>query len=127
VLVVALVATALLAPAASSKTVTARNVVSADERISCLAVVDSTEIECFATFLPEIGELDTYMALRPRGRARQAERGDFPGSGSPSRTLRNGDRWKRPGVRCALRRGGLTCRNRDDHGFRLVKGGIRRF
>src|SRR4051794_10472941 len=27
----------------------------------------STEIECTAPYLPDIGELDTYLALRPRG------------------------------------------------------------
>lgn len=35
--------------------------------------------------------------------------------------------WKRPGIRCGMRRGGLTCPNRDHcHGLRLAKGKVGR-
>lgn len=112
------------APAA---TVTNENVVSPGKRISCWAVMRSTEIECTAPYLPDIGELDTYLALRPRGTARLSERGDFPGFATRPRTLRYGDTWKRPGIRCTLRRTALTCRNRDGHGFHIQRGDVRRF
>jgi len=117
-----------LAPAgASARTVTSENIVSPHGQISCLSVVDSTEIECSASFVEEIGDLDTYLALRARGRSRLSERGDYPGSGAPRQRLRFGDTWKRPGIRCTMRASGLTCRNRDDHGFHLEKGHVRRF
>ncbi len=126
-----LLATALLALAlaatASAKTITAKRVVGTNQQISCFAVMGSTEIECLASFLPEIGDLDTYLAVRARGEARLAERGDYPGYDVRPRTLRFGDTWKRPGIRCRLRRTGLTCRNLDDHGFHLARGDIRRF
>ena len=123
----ALLAVASMAGAASARTVSYENIVSPGKRISCWAVMRSTEIECTAPYLPDIGELDTYLALRPRSTARISERGDFPGSATRPRTLRYGDTWKRPGIHCALRRTALTCRNRDGHGFHIEKGRVRRF
>lgn len=126
-----LLATALLAlglsATASARTVTARNIVGPNKNISCFAVQESTEIECLASFLPEIGELDTYLAVRARGRSELSERGDYPGSSARPRTLRFGDTWQRPGIRCRMRTSGLTCRNLDEHGFHLERGHIRRF
>jgi len=126
-----LLATALLALVlsvpASAKTVSYKNIVGPNKNISCFAARGSTEIECSATFLPEIGELDTYLAVRARGKAKLSERGDYPGYGGRRRTLRFGDVWKRPGVRCTMRASGLTCRNLDGHGFHLERGHIRRF
>ena len=126
-----LLATALLALAlaatASAKTVTYKNIVGPNKQLSCWAVIGSTEIECSAPFVPEIGELDTYLAVRARGKSKLSERGDFPGYAAPRRTLHFGDVWQRPGVRCKLRANGLTCRNLDDHGFHLQKGHVRRF
>jgi hypothetical protein len=112
---------------ASARTVTAYNIVSPTKLISCWAVLQSTEIECSAPYLPDIGELDSYFALRPRGTAKLSERGDFPGHSTPQRTLRYGDTWARPGIRCTMRTSGLTCRNRDRHGFHMQKGKTRRF
>lgn len=112
---------------ASAKTVTSYNVVSPSKLISCWAVLQSTEINCSAPYLPDIGELDSYFALKPRGKARLSQRGDFPGHSTPRRTLRYGDTWKRPGIRCTMRRSGLTCRNLDNHGFHIARGDTRRF
>ena len=126
-----LLATALLglalAATASAKTVSYKNITGPNKQLSCWAVMGSTEIECTAPFVPEIGELDTYLAVRARGKAILSERGDFPGYDAPRRTLRFGDIWQRPGVRCKLRSNGLTCRNLDGHGFHLQKGHVRRF
>ena len=128
-----LVAIAALAAAgsgatfASAKTVSYNNIVSPSKLISCWAVIDSTEIECTAPYLPNIGELDSFYALRPTGRARLGERGDFPGHSTPRRTLRYGDTWKRTGIRCTMRTTGLTCRNRDNRGFHIQRGNTRRF
>jgi hypothetical protein len=112
---------------ASAKTVTAYNIVSPSKLISCWAVLQSTEIECTAPYLPDIGDLDSYFSLRPRGTAKLAQRGDFPGHSTPRRTLRYGDTWARTGIRCTMRTTGLTCRNRDGHGFHIQKGNTRRF
>ena len=126
-----LLASALLALAlaatASARTVTAKSIAGPNQQISCFAVKESTEIECLAPFLPEIGELDTYLAVRARGKAKLSQRGDYPSYDGRPRTLRFGDTWKRPGVRCTLRRTGLMCRNLDDHGFHLGRDRIRRF
>ena len=126
-LATALLALAGLPAAASADTVTYKNIVGPNKHLSCFAVMGSTEIECSATFVPEIGELDTYLAVGARGKAILSERGDYPGYDAPRRTLRFGDTWKRPGIRCRMRATGLTCRNLDDHGFRLAKGHVRRF
>jgi hypothetical protein len=124
---VAVLALACSCVAASARTVEYKNIVSPSKLISCLAVMDSAEIECSAPYLPDIGELDTFLALSPRGKARIGERGDFSGFPSPRRTLRYGDTWKRPGIRCTMRTTGLTCTNRDKHGFHIQKGHVRRF
>ena len=113
--------------AASAATVSSENIVSPGKRISCWAVMRGTEIECTAPYLPDVGELDTYLAVRSRGAARMAERGDFPGFGTPARTLRYGDVWKRPGIRCTMSKTALECRNRDGHGFHVERGNVRRF
>ena len=124
--------TALLALAgsgavASAKTVSYNNIVSPSKLISCYAVMQSTKIECHAPYIKQIGELDTFLTVGPRGRARYGERGDYPGYTTPRRTLRYGDTWKRTGIRCTMRTTGLTCRNRDNHGFHIQKGNVRRF
>jgi len=112
---------------APAKTVTYNNIVSPSKLISCWAVMRSTEIECSAPYLPDIGELDTFFAVRSHGRSRIGERGDFPGFTTPRRTLRYGDTWKRLGIRCTMRTSGLTCRNLDKHGFHIQKGNSYRF
>ena len=110
-----------------AKTVTAYNIVSPSKLISCWAVLQSTEVDCTAPYLPDIGDLDSYFSLKPNGKAKLAQRGDFPGHSTPRRTLRYGDTWVRPGIRCTMRTTGLTCRNRDNHGFHIQKGNTRRF
>jgi hypothetical protein len=112
---------------ASAKTVSYNNIVSPSKLISCWAVLQSTEIECTAPYLPDIGDLDSFFSLRPTGSAKLGERGDFPGHSTPRRTLRYGDTWKRTGIRCTMRTTGLTCRNRDGHGFHIQRGKTRRF
>jgi hypothetical protein len=112
---------------AQAKTVTAYNIVSPSKLISCWAVLQSTEIECTAPYLPDIGDLDSYFSLRPTGTAKLAQRGDFPGHSTPRRTLHYGDTWVRTGIRCTMRTTGLDCRSRDNHGFHIQKGHTRRF
>lgn len=69
-----LLATALLAlglsATASAKTVSYKNIVGPNKSMSCFAVRGSTEIECSATFLPEIGERDHGFHLE-RGHIRR--------------------------------------------------------
>ncbi|WP_320669239.1 hypothetical protein [Patulibacter defluvii] len=132
--IAALTAAALLGPAAAAeaRTVHADNIVSPTKLIRCYAVQYGGGIECSASYLRRIGELDPYIALKPRGRARYGERGDYPGYTTARRTLHYGDRWqprrKARGISCTIRSAsGLTCRNRDGHGFVLVNGGVRRF
>lgn len=128
-LLAATAALAVLAGPATAATVKYKRFVSPSGDISCYAVkFGGKGVECMATYLPEIGELDSYLGLEPRGKARYAERGDYPGfPKARERTLAYGDSYKRKGVRCTMRESGLTCRNRDDHGFHLSRDDIRRF
>jgi hypothetical protein len=126
-LVMLSVAALSLAGTASARTVHYNNVISPTKLISCFAVQHSAEIECTAPYLPDIGEFDTYLGLKPRGRAKLAQRSDYPGFTTRRHTLRYGDVWSRPGIRCVMRRRGLGCRNRSRHGFHIQKGHVRRF
>ncbi|HEX6388748.1 MAG TPA: hypothetical protein VFZ89_04870 [Solirubrobacteraceae bacterium] len=119
----------LAAAGAEARTVTYKRIVSPSKQISCHAVIPVAGggIECSAAYLPDIGELDTYLALRRHGKSILSERGDYSGYTTPRHTLRYGDVWKRPGIRCTMRTSGLTCRNLDSHGFRIARGAIRRF
>ncbi|MEA2123657.1 MAG: hypothetical protein QOI80_439 [Solirubrobacteraceae bacterium] len=125
----ALLVFCLAAVPAGAKVVKYKRFVSPSGMISCLAVkYGGKGVECSASYIEEIGELDTYYALEPHGRSRIGERGDFPGyPNSKQHTLHYGDTYKRKGVRCTMRESGLTCRNKDGHGFHLEKGNVRRF
>jgi hypothetical protein len=122
-----LLAFALTVPAAAARTVTYKKIRSPSKQITCLAVKYGSGIECSAPYLPDIGELDTYLALKAHGRSKMSERGDYPGYFVPFHTLHYGDAWKRPGIRCTMKTSGLTCRNLDDHGFHIQRGHVRRF
>lgn len=111
----------------SARIVGYENIVSPSKLISCYVVQRSSKIECMARYIPRVGEGDPYLGLRPRGRAILSSRSDYPGYFSRRRTLRYGDVWARPGIRCTMRRSGLTCRNKSRHGFHLAKGSVRRF
>jgi hypothetical protein len=120
--------TLVVAGVAEARTVTYKNVVSPSGKISCYALkYDGPGIECSASYLPEIGELDTYLRLRKHGRSILGERGDYGGYLAKRHTLRYGDVWKRPGIRCSMKTSGLTCHNLDKHGFALALGNVRRF
>lgn len=120
---------AAMPAAAEARTVTYKRIVSPSKQISCHAVIPIAGggIECTAAYLPDIGELDTYLALRRHGKAILSERGDYSGYTTPRHTLRYGDVWKRPGIRCTMKISGLTCRNLDRRGFHIARGDVRRF
>jgi hypothetical protein len=118
-----------VASAADARVVTYKRIVSPSKQISCHAVIAIAGggIECSAPYLPDIGDLDTYLALRRHGKAILSQRGDYSGYTVARRTLHYGDTWKRPGIRCSIKTSGLTCHNLDDHGFHIAKGDVRRF
>lgn len=124
---IAIAACALSAAPTAAKTVEVTDVVSPTGLISCLAVKFGSGIECTAPYLPDIGDLDTYLALKRHGRSILSERGDNPGFGHKPVKLHYGDTWRRPGIRCAMRTSGLRCRNLDGHGFAIAKGAVGRF
>lgn len=119
----------LTAAPASAAVVTYRNVISPSKQITCLAMkYGGPGIECSAPYLPRKYDLDPYYELHPHGRVKAGERGDYVGyPGALRHTLRYGDTWKRPGIRCSMTTSGLTCHNLDGHGFHLQKGHLRRF
>ncbi|HVP03747.1 MAG TPA: hypothetical protein VMT10_14345 [Solirubrobacteraceae bacterium] len=130
VLLAAVLAAALLVavPAAQGRVVTWKRIESPSRLISCIALkYEGPGIECSAPYLPRKYELDPYYELRPHGRTRAGERGDYPGYSVPNRILHYGDVWKRPGIRCSMARSGLTCHNLDGHGFHMARGALRRF
>ena len=128
-LTMAIAAASLLAAAsAQARVVRATDVRSPTGLITCWAMkYGHPGIECTAPYLPDLGELDTYMGLRPTRRAFLGQRGDYPGYGHRQVTVRYGDVWRRPGIRCTMRSSGMTCRNRSRHGFHLARGAVRRF
>ncbi len=124
-----LVLAVLVLPAsASAKTVHYKNFISPSKLISCISVkYGGRGVECSATYMPA-KDLDPYYALEPHGKAKAGERGDYPGYPNvKQRTLAYGDTYKRHGIRCTMLESGLTCRNRDGHGFHIAKGDLRRF
>ncbi len=126
-LLVTAAATLALAATAEARVVTYKNIVSPSGKIGCFALkYEGPGISCSAPYLPR-HELDPYYALRPHGRTDVGERGDYPGYVAKRHTLRYGDTWKRPGIRCAMKQSGLTCHNLDGHGFLMAEGDLRRF
>ena len=113
----------------SAAVVTYRNVTSPSKLISCLAMkYGGPGVECSAPYLPRKYDLDPYFELHPHGKTKTGERGDYVGyPGAKQHTLRYGDTWKRPGIRCSMAANGLTCHNLDGHGFHMQKGHLRRF
>ena len=69
--------------------------------------------------------------LSPSGRASvpgcASDPGPFLGYQQHSRTLAYGRQWSGAGMRCTSARRGLTCRNRDGHGFFLSRARWHRF
>jgi hypothetical protein len=127
-LALALAAGLALPSTAAARTIRAHNITSPSGLIGCLQLkFGGPGIECQASYLPDIGPLDSYLELHPRGRAVLGERGDFPGYSTRPVKLRYGDVWRVARIRCSMRRTGLTCRNRDRHGFHMAKGDVRRF
>ncbi|WP_205696708.1 hypothetical protein [Conexibacter sp. SYSU D00693] len=128
-LTLAAVALGVAAPApAVARTVTATDV-RGPGGLTCWALaVGGPGIECTSPHLEEIGELDTFLRLRPTGSAVLGERGDYPGYGKAPGRLRTGDVWRRGSIRCTLKaKDVLRCTNRSGRGFVLDRRGGRRF
>jgi hypothetical protein len=129
-LVFTAVLTLAVAATASAAVVTYKNIVSPSKLISCISLkYDGPGIECMAPYMPpgKYGT-DPYYHLGPHGTTKVGERGDYGGyPGAKRHTLHYGDTWKRPGIRCSIDTGGLTCHNLDHHGFHIGRGTLRRF
>jgi hypothetical protein len=129
-LLLATAVTLLAAASAQARVVTYKNIASPSKLISCISLkYGGPGIECGAPYLPpgKYGT-DPYYELKPHGRTRVGERGDYAGyPGAKQHTLHYGDTWKRPGIRCSIDPGGLTCHNLDHHGFHMGRGTLRRF
>src|SRR3954454_23068876 len=127
---IAILALLIVAAPAAAKVVHYKRFHSPSGMIGCFAEkYDGHGIECFAPYLPpsKYGTAP-YYGLQPHGEAELAERGDFPGyPNSKEHTLKYGDTWKRRGIRCHMKESGLTCRNKDGHGFHMAKGDLRTF
>jgi hypothetical protein len=118
--------------AAPAATVDYKNIQSPSKQIKCHAVIaiGGGGIECSASYLVNVdpkADLDSYFHLKKHGKTIAGERGDYTGYLVKTHTLKYGDIWKRPGIRCSMKSSGLTCRNLDKHGFTLARGAIRRF
>jgi hypothetical protein len=126
--VLALLAVLILPLGAQARSVSYLNFHSPSTRIGCsVERFGGPGLECSSPDITRLGDLDPYFRVAPRGRARHGQRGDFNGFSARSRTLRYGQTWRRFGVRCRMRRSGLTCRNRSGHGFHIAIGDTRLF
>jgi hypothetical protein len=125
---IALLAVLVVAAPASAKVVHFKNFHSPSGMIGCFALkYGGKGISCSAPYMPR-HDLDPYYALHPHGPADPGERGDYPGyPNQKDHTLKYGDTWKRTGIRCHMKQSGLTCRNKDGHGFHIAKGDLRTF
>jgi hypothetical protein len=116
----------LLAPPASAKTTSAKLVFVKGGKTDCFATipVEGRGINCSSVYLPDTGELDPYVGLKPHGAAVLSERGDYAGYSNAKRaTLRPGDRWTWHGIRCIAATNTITCRNLDGRGFTIGPDG----
>lgn len=127
-----LAALAVAVPAADAKTVRYHNVVSPSGKIACYQMkYGGPAVECSVPGLPRVTDFgDPIIHLSARGHAKIGARSDFPGYPGTQRKLAYGDRWYtgRGGkIRCTMRTSGLTCVNRDGHGFRAAANATKRF
>jgi hypothetical protein len=127
----ALLTLAVLAPSAGAKTSHAK-VIEFGSSTSCYATVpaEGRGIVCSSDALkagPKTHGLDPFIALKPHGRATFGGRGDYGGSTvkRPAQ-LKVGDSWVWHGITCTFGKDGMSCLNRDDHGFNLGPTGYQR-
>lgn len=121
-LAISVLAVVALPAVGQAKTVRAKNVQTQGGATSCYATIPiaGRGIICSAESLPDTGELDPYVGLRPHGRALLSERGDYAGySNVKVVTLKLHDRWIWHGITCTVGKDGMSCRNRDGNGFNL--------
>jgi hypothetical protein len=124
--------TVAIVAAAPAATVDYKRIQSPSKQIQCHAVIASAGggIECNASYLVNVdpkADLDSYFQLKQHGKTIAGERGDYTGYIVKTHTLKYGNTWKRPGIRCSMKSSGLTCHNLDKHGFTLARGAIKRF
>lgn len=122
-------AVAVAAVPADAAVVHYKNFRSPSKLINCISVkYGGKGVECYAPYLPHKFDLDPYYHLEPHGKTRKGERGDYVGyPGARNHTLHYGDTYKRNGISCHMEPSGLTCKNRDHHGFHMAKGDLRTF
>lgn len=128
VLTAALLAIAAMGGTAQARTITAKSVESVDGKTSCYGTLPSAGrgIVCTSDRLPDGGEVDSYVGLLPRGKAKLGQRGDYVGYPGRPAKARTGDRWTWHGITCVFGSRRVTCRNPGGHGFRIgVKGFVR--
>ena len=122
--VLILAALAVAAVPAAAKTIHHARFQSPSKQIACGINIklEGNGITCFAPYLKH-KLLEGYVKLNPHGKTIKGERGDDPWlpSAKTSATLHYGEHWSGSGVRCTMETVGLTCKNRDNHGFFLSK------
>jgi hypothetical protein len=123
-LLIALLGLAVLAPTAAAQTSRAK-VVQFGSSTSCYATVpaEGRGIVCSSDALkagPKTHGLDPFLSLKPHGRAAFGGRGDYGGyTVKRPAQLHVGDTWIWHGITCTFGKDGMSCLNRDDHGFNL--------
>lgn len=76
-------------------------------------------IGCFGKAVPAPNGTDGYLWLKASGKAHQAESGGAIGfPQGPTFHLNRGDIWQKRGVTCYVG-GGIKCKNRKGHGFKM--------
>lgn len=130
-LLAGLLALAVLAPAADAATSHAK-VIEFGSSTSCYATIpaEGRGIVCSSTALkagPKTHGLDPFLSLKPHGIVHFGGRGDYGGyTVKKPAKLKVGDRWAWHGITCTFGKDGMSCLNRDDHGFNLGPTGYTR-
>lgn len=97
-------------------------------RIGCAASTHPTSLRCDTAFPTsfsksdrhcEFGDYGQAFVIKPNGGADAICAGDTVLSASDARTIEYGQTWLLGPYRCASRKSGLRCENREGHGVEL--------
>ena len=122
----ALLGALVLAAPAVARTTSAKLVFVKGGKTDCFATIpaEGRGINCSSVYLPDTGELDPYVGLRPHGASVLGQRGDYAGySNVKAVTLKPRDRWRWHGITCVAGTNTITCRNLDGRGFTIGPDG----
>jgi len=117
---------ALIPGTSEARILKSQNVKSVVGSLYCYALNTSfglpPGIECMSKFLPAGKHNDSFIELLQRSKGQRGERGDYPGYlHATVQSIRDGDTWQRPGIKCTMRSSALKCSNKTGRGFSIAR------